>query len=241
MISRNPLDREITAHLHSLADPVRAAHSQRYFKTGPGEYGAGDRFLGIRVPTVRDAVRRYRTASVDTAGNLLKSPYHEIRLFALLLLVERYGKGSEAECEAIYTLYFTLTRHINNWDLVDTSAPYIVGRHLLDKDRAILYPLARSQSLWERRIAIIATAWFIRQGQFHDTLRLAEMLLRDPEDLIHKAAGWMLREIGKRDKAAEVVFLKAHHREMPRTMLRYAIERFGEAERKRYLAGTVPR
>jgi 3-methyladenine DNA glycosylase AlkD len=241
MNAHRTLDREITAHLHSLADPVRAARSQRYFKTGPGEYGAGDKFLGIRVPAVRDALRRYRTASVDTAGKLLKSPHHEIRLFALLLLVERYNKGSDAERECIYTLYFKLTRHINNWDLVDSSAPCIVGRHLLDRDRTILYDFARSQSLWERRIAIMATAWFIRQGQFHDTLRLAEMLLNDPEDLIHKATGWMLREIGKRDHAAQVAFLDAHHSDMPRTMLRYALERFEEEERKRYLAGSVPR
>jgi 3-methyladenine DNA glycosylase AlkD len=209
--ARAPTTKEITAHLQSLADPVRAAHSQRYFKTAPGEYGAGDKFLGI-------------------------SPWHEIRLFALLLLVARYDKGGEAEREAIYTLYFKLTRHINNWDLVDTSAPYIVGRHLLDKDRTVLYQLARSESLWERRIAIMASAWFIRAGQYHDTLRLAEMLLNDREDLIHKATGWMLREIGKRDYAAEVAFLDAHDGEMPRTMLRYAIERFGEEDRRRYLA-----
>ncbi len=236
MKAQPPAAEEITAHLLSLADPARAEHSQRYFKTSPGEYGAGDQFLGIRVPLIRQAVKCYREASVATAAALLKSGYHEIRLFALLLLVARYAKGDDTEREKIYRLYLKHTRHINNWDLVDSSAPHIVGAWLLDKDRSILYQLARSKFLWERRIAIMASGWFIRQGQFADTLRLAEILLRDPEDLIHKATGWMLREIGKRDHAAEVAFLDAHHREMPRTMLRYAVERFGKEGRKRYLA-----
>lgn len=230
------LNREISAHLHRLSDPVRAQQAQRYFKSGPGEYGAGDNFLGIPVPIVRETVSQYRHATLDTAGKLLKSEYHEIRLFALLLLVARYSRAGAAEREKIYRLYLKHTRYINNWDLVDSSAPYIVGRHLLHKDRSILYELARSESLWERRIAIMASSWFIREGQFDDTLRLTEMLLHDPEELIHKAAGWMLREIGKRNHAAEAAFLTAHRGEMPRTMLRYAVERFDEGERKRYLA-----
>lgn len=230
---------EITAYLHSLADPERARHAQRYFKTRPGEYGEGDLFLGLRVPIVRQAVRKYSNASLQTATKLLKSEYHEIRLFALLLLVVRFGKANPAEQETIYHLYLKHTRHINNWDLVDSSAPYIVGGYLYDKDRSILYQLVESKSLWERRIAVLATFWFIRDGQFDDALRIAETLLADPEDLIHKAVGWMLREIGKRDKASETAFLKTHHKDMPRTMLRYAIERFSPAERQRYLKGTV--
>lgn len=230
---------EITAHLHSLADPVRAQHAVRYFKAEPGGYGYGDRFLGLTVPVVRQAVKKYADATLVTAAKLLKSEYHEIRLFALLLLVSRFDKGNDAEREKIYRLYLKHTRYINNWDLIDSSAPSIVGGYLLDRDRGILDQLARSDSLWERRIAIMATAWFIRAGQYDDTLRIAALLLDDPEDLIHKAAGWMLREIGKRDKATEAAFLKAHCRTMPRTMLRYAIEKFGPAERQRYLRGTA--
>lgn len=231
---------EITGHLMSLRDRERAAHSQRYFKTGPGEYGHGDRFLGIRMPVIRQAVRQYRNTSLDAAAELLKSEYHEIRLFALLLLVARFTKGDAAEQEGIYRLYLANTRHINNWDLVDSSAPHIVGAYLADKDRGILYRLAASPSLWERRIAILATFSFIRAGQFDDALRIAEQLLAAPEDLLHKAVGWMLREIGKRDKATEVAFLNAHHRDMPRIMLRYAIEKFGEAERTTYLRSQSP-
>lgn len=229
--------REITAHLNSLADPERARHSQRYFKTGPGEYGEGDKFLGLRVPVVRQAVKKYAAASLDTAAELLESEFHEVRLFALLLLVARFGKSDAAGQEKIYRLYLRHTRHINNWDLVDSSAPYIVGGYLHDKERSILYPLAKSKSLWERRIAVMATFWFIRDGEFDDALRIATLLLNDPEDLIHKAVGWMLREIGKRDTASETAFLKAHCRNMPRTMLRYAIEKFTPAERQKYLAG----
>jgi 3-methyladenine DNA glycosylase AlkD len=168
---------------------------------------------------------------------LLKSEYHEIRLFALLLLVAYFAKADAAGQEKIHRLYLKHTRYINNWDLIDSSAPYIVGGYLHDKDRSILYELARSKSLWERRIAVMATFWFIRDEQYDDALRIAAQLLNDPEDLIHKAVGWMLREIGKRDKTTESVFLKAHYRDMPRTMLRYAIERFSPAERQRYLSG----
>lgn len=228
---------EITAHLHSLADPERARHAVRYFKAEPGGYGHGDKFLGLRVPTVRQAVKTYGNASLDTAARLLKSEYHEIRLFALLLLASRFAKSDDAAQEKIYRLYLKHMHCINNWDLVDTSAPCIVGGYLHNKDRNILYELARSKSLWERRIAIMATFWFIRDGQYDDALRIAEQLLNDTEDLIHKATGWMLREIGKRNKSAETAFLKTHHRNMPRTMLRYAIERFSPTERQRYLSG----
>lgn len=230
---------EITAHLYSLADPVRAQHGVRYFKAEPGGYGYGDKFLGLTVPVVRQAVKKYAGATLDTAAKLLKSEYHEIRLFALLLLVRRFAKGDEAERGKIYRLYLRHMRHINNWDLIDSSAPSIVGGYLHDRDCGTLDRLARSDSLWERRIAIMATAWFIRAGQYDATLRIAAQLLDDPEDLIHKAAGWMLREIGKRDKTTETAFLKAHCRTMPRTMLRYAIEKFGPAERQRYLRGNA--
>ncbi len=228
---------EITAHLLALADPVRAAHAQRYFKTAPGEYGHGDKFIGLTVPIVRQAVKKYAAATPQTAAKLLQSEFHEIRLFALLLLVARFAKADEPEREKIFRIYLRHTRHINNWDLVDSSAPYIVGGYLSDKDKSLLYQLARSESLWQRRIAIMASGWFIRAGRFDDTLRLAEQLLHDPEDLIHKAVGWMLREIGKRDKATATAFLKKNQRSMPRTMLRYAIERFSPAERKKYLDG----
>lgn len=230
---------EISKHLHSLADPANAAHAQRYFKTGKGEYGEGDRFLGIRVPVLRQQLRRYVEVTLPGIQKLLASPWHEERLLALLLLVHRYGKADAVEQEAIYRLYLDNTRHINNWDLVDSSAHKIVGRHLETRDRNILYRLVRSENLWERRIAIIATFHFIALHQFDDTLKLAELLLDDEADLIHKAVGWALREVGKRDIEAEQAFLRTHLKRMPRTMLRYAIEKFPEKMRRRYLSGDV--
>ena len=230
---------EITNHLHSLANDERAQHAMRFFKTGVGEYGEGDKFLGIRVPVIRLEVKKYKDASLSTAEKLLKSEYHEIRLFALLLLVSRYSNGNVVEQTRIYQLYLSNTLYINNWDLVDSSAPYIIGAHLNDKDKSILYELAKSTSLWERRIAILATFYFIRKNKFGDVLRIAEQLLNDPENLIHKAVGWMLRETGKRDMATEVAFLKRHYQQMPRTMLRYAIEKFSKAERHKYLTSQL--
>jgi len=209
----------------------------RYFKTAAGEYGHGDKFLGIRVPVIRRAVRQYKDASLTTAESLLKSEYHEIRLFALLQLVSRYAQGSAEEQDRIYQNYLNNTRYINNWDLVDSSAPHIVGAYLDDKDKSMLYQLAESGSLWDRRIAVMATFYFIGNNKFDDALRIAELLLNDREDLIHKAVGWMLREVGKRDLATEVAFLKAHYKMMPRTMLRYAIEKFSEPARQKYLKG----
>ena len=230
---------EINQHLISLADQDFADHSQRFFKTAPGEYGYGDRFLGIRVPIIRQQVKRYQTASLTTSSRLLKSDYHEIRLFALLLLVEQFSRADEKRQLKIYDLYLANTRYINNWDLVDSSAHKIVGPYLENRDRAILQTLARSKSLWERRIAIIATFHFIRINQFDDSLDIAEQLLHDKEDLIHKAVGWMLREIGKRDKNVEIAFLNKHYKSMPRTMLRYSIEKFSPRERNNYLRGLV--
>ena len=227
----------IADHLKSLVNPVIAEHSQRFFKTAKGEYGYGDVFLGIRVPVIRTAVKQFKTASLSTAGKLLKSRYHEVRLFALLLLVMRFSRADASEQERVYRLYLDSTKFINNWDLVDCSAPHIVGCYLFDKERAVLYVLAKSDLLWERRIAIMATFYFIRQNQFSDALKISEQLLEDCEDLIHKAVGWMLREIGKRDKAAEVKFLDRYYRKMPRTMLRYAIEKFTREERRQYMLG----
>ena len=230
---------EINQNLLSLADPDIAEHSLRFFKTAPGEYGFGDRFLGIRVPVIRQQVKRYRNTSLTTSSRLLKSDYHEIRLFALLLLVLQFSKADEKRQGKIYDIYLANTRYINNWDLVDSSAHKIVGAYLEDKDRAILQSLSQSSSLWERRIAIIATFHFIRINQFDDTLKIAEQLLHDQEDLIHKAVGWMLREIGKREKSIEISFLKKHYKTMPRTMLRYSIEKFSREERNNFLYGLV--
>lgn len=230
---------EIMDHLHSLANPEIAEHSQRFFKTAEGEYGFGDKFLGIRVPVIRQAVKKFRTIPLSVAEKLLKSEYHEVRLYALLLLVFRFSKSSVDEQDEIYRLYLNNTQYVNNWDLVDSSAHHIVGAYLGNKDRSVLYDLLKSNSLWERRIAIMSTFYFIRKNQFGDTLHISEQLLIDQEDLIHKAVGWMLREVGKRDLAIELAFLKAHYQKMPRTMLRYAIEKFSKEERKKYLSGKV--
>lgn len=233
---------EITDHLHSLANTEIAKHSQRFFKTAKGEYGYGDKFLGIRVPVIRQSVKKYKTTSLKTAESLLKSEYHEIRLFALLLLVSLFFKNNTDEQGHTFNLYLNNTQYINNWDLVDSSAHYIIGSYLEDKDKNILYELSKSSSLWERRIAIIAiiaTFHFIKINQFDDTLHISEQLLCDQEDLIHKAVGWMLREVGKRDLAIEVAFLKTHYQKMPRTMLRYAIEKFSKEERHKYLSNKV--
>jgi 3-methyladenine DNA glycosylase AlkD len=230
---------EIQQKLASLADPRRAEVSRRFFKTGPGEYGEGDIFHGIAVPLLRSLCREYQDISVAEAERLLASPFHEDRLLALLLLVRRFTRGDTAIREKIYRLYLKKTKYINNWDLVDSSAGDIIGAYLWERDREPLYRLAVSPGLWERRIAIIATYYFIKRGDFQDTLNIAEMLLGDREDLIHKGVGWMLREVGNRDRETEEGFLREHYRQMPRTMLRYAIEKFPEEKRQRYLKGTV--
>jgi len=229
----------IRAELHELADPARAVHSQRFFKTGPGQYGEGDKFLGLTVPVMRGLVRKYRELDDASALELLASPWHEERLVGLMLLVQGYDEGNESRREKIHRSYLASTRQINNWDLVDASAGSIVGQHLDATDIALLERLAGSKDIWERRIAIISTFHFIKRNEFGPTLKIARLLLRDSHDLIHKAVGWMLREVGKRDRAAEDSFLKKHYQQMPRTMLRYAIERHPENVRKKYLAGTV--
>ena len=227
----------IQLELRKFSDPAIAEHSQRFFKTGKGEYGEGDRFLGVRVPVIRKLARKHRDLPVSVILRVLTSPYHEERLLALLMLVDRFERGDDKVKKNIYTAYLDNTRYINGWDLVDSSAHQVVGAYLLNRDRRKLNTLSRSKSLWERRISIIATYHFIKRDQFEDTLRISRQLLGDSEDLVHKAAGWMLREVGNRDRQAEERFLLEHYRSMPRTMLRYAIEKFDKRERQRYLNG----
>ena len=225
--------------MQSLANPNKATDLQRFFKTGPGEYGEGDIFLGLTVPVLRKLAQQAGTLGLTEILDLLRSPIHEERFLALVLLVRRYQRADAAGREEIYTFYLQHTVHINNWDLVDASAPAIVGDHLQHRAIAPLYSLARAESLWERRIAIIATFPFIRRQQFDPTLRIAAILLEDPQDLIHKAVGWMLREVGKRDQNVEEGFLVKHYRNMPRVMLRYAIEKFPVKRRQNYLRGEI--
>ena len=230
----------LRSRLRQLASPVHARNLSWFFKTAPGEYGAGDRFIGIRVPVLRRLAREFRSLPLSATVELLQSPIHEERLLALLILTDAYRRADESGCAAIYQLYLKNLAHVNNWDLVDCSAPRIVGRHLEKRSRKILFRLARSKILWRRRVAMLATFHFIRQDDFDDALRLAEFLRDDDQDLIHKAVGWMLRETGKRDVAALKQFLDCHAGRMPRTMLRYAIEKLPARERRRYLqAGKV--
>ena len=222
--------------IRRLARPERAEINKWFFKTGPGEYGAGDRFLGVTVPQLRVLSREYRDMRLTYVARLLHSPWHEERLLALLIMVGQYVRGNERSRRTIHHLYLRSTGSINNWDLVDSSAPQIVGAHLQTRDRRILRRLARSKSVWQRRIAMIATYHYIRQRDFKDALAIAALLRRDEHDLIHKAVGWMLREIGNRDRAAEERFLRAHAPRMPRTMLRYAVEKFPQPLRRKYMA-----
>jgi len=232
VLTASAIRRRLMVH----ADAASVPGLQRFFMTGPGQYGEGDRFVGVRVPAMRAVCRECRGAGLDAIRPLLRSRVHEERLLALFLLADAFTRADETGRRAIYVLYLSHTAFINNWDLVDSSAAQIVGGWLHDRSRAPLRRLARSASLWERRIAIIATFHFIRRGEFDETFRIADILLRDPHDLIHKAVGWMLREVGNRDGAAGRRFLDDRYRQMPRTMLRYAIERFPEKERQRYLA-----
>ncbi|MEK7584571.1 MAG: DNA alkylation repair protein [Patescibacteria group bacterium] len=222
--------------IRALADSRQAKILQRFFKTGKGEYGEGDVFLGLMVPQSRTLAQKYKTLSFTDIEKLLRSAIHEERFIALLILVHRFQSGIDDQQARIFRYYLRSTGMINNWDLVDLTAPAIVGRYLFDTSRAVLQKLARSKNVWERRIAIVATYYFIRNDQFVDTLRISRVLLHDGHDLIHKAVGWMLREVGKKNKPTLVRFLKAHHTTMPRTMLRYAIEKFPERERRGYLA-----
>jgi 3-methyladenine DNA glycosylase AlkD len=233
--------REVQKHLRSLGSPETAKISAWFFKTGPGQYGEGDRFIGVRVPTLRKLARQYGALPLAEVQVLLHSKIHEERLLALLILVLVFGLSEATQRKQIFDLYLSNTNHINNWDLVDASAPYLVGAYLTAKSRKPLYRLAKSPRLWERRIAIVATEHFIRHGEFTDTLEIARLLLGDREDLIHKATGWMLREVGKRHEPTLEAFLERHGPIMPRTMLRYAIERFPEEKRQRHLRRIVAR
>ena len=230
---------DIKYEIRKLANKKTAKHSQRFFKTGKGQYGEGDIFLGIRVPVLRKIAKKFRRISLAEVSKLLESKFHEERLLSILMLVNLFKSGDEDDQELIYELYLDKTKFINNWDIVDISAGNIVGEFLFEKNKAPLYRLVFSESLWERRIAIVATFYFIRNDEFDDTLKIAEILFTDKEDLIHKAVGWMLREVGKRVIKIEEEFLKEHYLKMPRTMLRYAIERFPETRRKMYLKGQV--
>jgi 3-methyladenine DNA glycosylase AlkD len=221
--------------LDQLKDAERGALLQRFFKTGKGQYGEGDIFLGLTVPQSRIYAKKYASMSYKDIAKLLASKIHEKRLIALLILVHNFEKGSEEDKKRIFDFYIKSLKHVNNWDLVDLSAGKIVGGYLYDRDRSILYDLAHSNDLWEKRVAIIASSYFIGKGKFDDTLRISEILLHDTHDLIHKAVGWMLREVGKRDVKKEREFLDKHAAIMPRTMLRYAIEKFPEEERQKYL------
>ena len=225
--------------LRDLSNPDKAAFLQRYFKTSPGEYGAGDRFLGIAVPELRRLARAHRDAGLPGLRELLRSKWHEDRTLALLILAGRYKKASEVERQEIFDLYLSHTAFINNWDLVDCSAEYIVGAHLDAGDIRLLRKLAASRSVWERRIAMLSTRRWIKEGEFEPALEIARLLLHDPHDLIHKASGWMLREVADRDRRVAEDFLARHLAEMPRTTLRYAIEKFPEASRRRYLRKSV--
>ena len=231
--------KEISKRLQKMGDKEDAQFLQRFFKTGIGQYGEGDIFLGIRVPALRKLAKEYKALLPEEVLPLLRSTYHEVRLFALILFVNAFDKGDETEQKKIYDLYMANTRYINNWDLVDISAPNIVGAFLMERSKKPLYQLVKAKSLWERRIAVLATFYFIRGNKFSDSLKIAGILLRDKEDLIHKAVGWMLREVGKRDIKCAEVFLQKHCPVMPRTMLRYAIERFTQSKRQMFLDGAV--
>jgi 3-methyladenine DNA glycosylase AlkD len=229
---------ELKKELQNLSSPEKAKQTVRFFKTGKGQYGEGDRFIGVVVPDQRKVANKFKDCPLSEVTKLLQSPIHEHRLTALFILNLKYQKADNATKDEIVDIYLKNINHINNWDLVDSSAPYFFGEYFYNKDRTLLYKLANKDHLWSQRIAIIATFNFIKKQDYQDTLKLSEQLLRHPHDLIHKAVGWMLREIGNRNLETELAFLDKHTTQMPRTMLRYAIERFEETLRKKYLHKT---
>jgi 3-methyladenine DNA glycosylase AlkD len=233
----SPEARAAEKALFALADTGKAATAARYFQSSPGQYGEGDQFLGIRVPVIREIARQFNTLTLADCAALLQSPYNEVRLLALDVMVRRFTKGKADVQTAVYACFMQHRDRINNWNLVDGSAPYISGPYLLKRDRGILWELANSPVLWDRRIAVLSTFTFIRAGDFDDALKLYAQLLTDPHDLMHKACGWMLRELGKRDEARLLGFLQTHYAALPRTTLRYAIERFDAPKRKEFLLG----
>lgn len=230
---------EIRKEIKKQANPKQAIILQRFFKTGKGEYGEGDIFYGIKVPVQRTIAKKFNDLSLDGLKVLINSKVHEERLIAAFILIDQYKNGDEKKKKIIFDFYLKNRKGVNNWDLVDLSAPKIVGMHLLDKQKHLLYKFAHSKDLWEKRISIISTQTFIREHFYEDTLNISKILLGDKHDLIHKAVGWMLREIGNRDIETEEEFLKKHYKKMPRTMLRYAIEKFPEKKRKDYLQGRI--
>jgi 3-methyladenine DNA glycosylase AlkD len=230
---------ELDSALNKAADAKIAKHSRGFFKTAAGQYGEGDQFLGIRVPVLRQLVSQSRALTQTTIISLLTSAWHEKRLLALLILVDRYQRANQLEKEVVVATYLSHMQHINNWDLVDSSCHKILGPWLMDKDKDLLFDLAASECLWHRRIAMMSSYYFIKQHEFSTTLKLAKLLIDDKEDLIHKVVGWMLREVGNRNKETELAFLNMHYTKMPRVMLRYAIEKFPENQRQLYLKGLV--
>ena len=226
--------------IRELADTEIAKNSLRFFKTDKGQYGFGDIFLGVRAPKIRLIAKKYIDISIADMKILIQSKYHEERFLGLIILVNKYSKTKDKKTiNQLYKIYISSFKYINNWDLVDVTCPHVTGKYLIDKDRSILYKWAKSDDLWTKRIAIVSTFSFIRQNDLEDTFKIAEILLQDKHDLIHKAVGWMLREAGKRDLEKEEIFLKKYYRDMPRTMLRYAIEKFPELKRQAYLKGTI--
>jgi len=225
----------VKTELEKLADPEYAGKLQGFFKTGIGQYGEGDLFLGVRVPDQRRISKKYRNASLSDVLHLLRSRIHEHRLTGLFILIEQFKRGTQEIRHQIVDLYLDNTAYVNNWDLVDSSSYKILGEWLVDRERGILYQLAESDNIWERRISIISTFAFINRGDLTDALALAKILINDDHDLIHKASGWVLREVGKKDRAALEEFLLEYYKMMPRTMLRYAIERLPNDRRKFYL------
>jgi len=230
---------QLKKDLKSLANPKKAGTHQRFFKTGKGEYGEGDIFIGLSMPNLRNICKKYTDLSIKDLEELLQSKIHEHRMSALIILNKKFEKADIKDKEKIYKIYMRNYNYINNWDLVDISAPNIPGNWLLDKDKRILYNFAKSKHLWKKRIAILSTLTFIKNNNFIDTLKISRILLHDKHDLTHKAVGWMLRELGKKDQTVEERFLKKYYKIMPRTMLRYAIERFEEDKRQKYLKGAI--
>ena len=221
----------ITSELQALSDDEKREIYPKFFKAGKGEYGEGDRFLGVPVPNIRAIAKQYKNISLNEIRELMQSEWHEVRLCALLIMVEKNKKKDETLRQQLFDLYLSQTDRINNWDLVDLSCRFIVGEYLLDKSRDILYQLAQSPLLWDNRIAIVSTYAFIRKGQLEDTYALSDLMMHHPHDLMHKAIGWMLREAGKRDSERLYDYVMSHRADMPRTMLRYAIEKFSPKER----------
>lgn len=225
------LTKTITNKLQALSDAEKREIFPKFFKAGKGEYGEGDRFLGVTVPNIRAIAKLHKDISIEEIRELIQSEWHEVRLCALIIMVEKSKKKDEALRKELFNLYLSQTKRINNWDLVDLSCRFIIGEYLLDKSRDILYQLAQSSLLWDNRIAIVSTYAFIRKGQLEDTYVLSDLMMQHPHDLMHKAIGWMLRETGKRNPERLYDYVMSHRADMPRTMLRYAIEKFSPKER----------